>query len=221
MSPLAPPHRTLVKICGLRRPEDLEAARAADADLIGLVFAPSRRRLTPDEAAALLRTAPGHPPAVGVFVDTAAAEIDRLVETVGLAYVQLGGATTAAEAGALRVPYLKVIHVHIERRIDDFVHMLHEYREAAAFVLDSPSPLGGGSGVVADWSLAAAIVAASDRPVLLAGGLRPDNVAAGLAATGAAGVDVSSGVERDGWKDARLIRDFVRAARGSPAPAAQ
>jgi len=81
------------------------------------------------------------------------------------------------------------------------------------FVLDSPSAQGGGSGRLADWALAGEVIRRADRPVLLAGGLDPGNVAVGLLATGAVGADVSSGVESDGWKDAALIARFVAAVR--------
>ena len=90
---------------------------------------------------------------------------------------------------------------------------MNAHAKAAAFLLDSVSPQGGGSGMPVDWTLAAEIVRRADRPVLLAGGLNPHNVAQALAITGAQGVDVSSGVEQHGWKDAGLIQQFVQAAR--------
>lgn len=208
----------VVKICGLRRPADLVAAHEAGADLIGLVFAPSRRRLGVDEARALLQSVPDRPPAVGIYVNASADEMNTVADAVGLAFVQLCGEETAGEAARLRVPYMKVIHLRPDTTAAQALHIMSGYRDAAAFLLDSPSLQGGGSGAVADWVLAAEIVARADRPVLLAGGLSPSNVAAGLATTGAHGVDVSSGVERDGWKDPDLIRQFVRAARARLVP---
>ena len=204
----------VVKICGLRRPEDIEAAYVAGADLIGLVFAPSKRRVTVDAARALLANVP-HPPAVGLFVDAPQDEVAVVAASAGLHFVQLCGHESPEQAEATGVPYLKSLHLGPEHTTDTVLAAMARYRGASGFVLDSPSPQGGGSGVVADWALAAAVMRAADRPVLLAGGLTPYNVADGLRATGAPGVDVSSGVERDGWKDPALIEAFVRAARGA------
>jgi phosphoribosylanthranilate isomerase len=203
----------LVKICGLRRDQDIAAAYAFGADLIGLVFAPSKRRVTADEALALLAHAP-HPPAVGLFVDAAPAEVAAVSRATGLGFVQLCGRESPEQAEAAGVPYFKTMHLAAGDTAEAVLAAMARYRGAAGFVLDSPSPQGGGSGKVADWALAAAVARSAARPVLLAGGLTPANVAEGLRATGAAGVDVSSGVERDGWKDPALIEAFVRAARG-------
>lgn len=203
----------LVKICGLRRDQDIAAAHAAGADLIGLVFAPSKRKVSADEARALLASAP-HPPAVGLFVDALPEEVAAVARAVGLRFAQLCGRESPEQAEAAGVPFFKTVHLGPGSTAATILATMARYRGATGFVLDSPSPQGGGSGVVADWSLAAAVVRGADRPVLLAGGLTPGNVAAGLRATGAPGADVSSGVEREGWKDPALIEAFVRAARG-------
>ena len=203
----------LVKICGMRRPADIAAVRAAGADLIGLEFEPSKRQLTPEEAHDLLRAVPDRPPAVGVFVDADEVTITRIAREIGLDLVQLSGHEAPDMAARLPVPYIRTIHLKPEQSSLDALHIINSHPTAAAFLLDSWSPLGGGSGTVADWSHAATLIAATDRPILLAGGLRPENVAAGLLATGAYGADVSSGVEREGWKDAALIQAFVDAVR--------
>jgi phosphoribosylanthranilate isomerase len=91
------------------------------------------------------------------------------------------------------------------------------HRTASAVLVDSWSAQGGGSGRTADWKVASRLVDACEQPVLLAGGLHPGNVAEALLHTGAAGVDVSSGVEQDGTKDATLIRAFIDAVRASAA----
>ena len=98
------------------------------------------------------------------------------------------------------------------------LHILTGYSDACAFLIEAWSPLGGGSGRQADWQLAATVIAQARKPVLLAGGLSPATVATAFAQTGPHGVDVSSGVERDGWKDPDLIQQFVRAVRGSAQP---
>ena len=209
--PIRPAAGPLAKICGLRRAEDLVAARDAGADLVGLVFAPSRRRLDPDAAAALLAAVPDHPPAVGVFVDAMVEVMEAVAAQVGLSLLQLSGDEDPAGAARLSLPYLKAIPLRPGDDAAMILHIMSRYRDAAGFVLDSPSAQGGGSGQLADWTLAGEVIRRADRPVLLAGGLDPRNVAAGLLATGAAGADVSSGVEVDGWKDAALIARFVGA----------
>jgi len=203
----------LVKICGLRRVEDLEAVRAAGADLAGLVFAPSRRQIEPDAAKALLRAVPGHPPAVGVFVNAEVELMDGVAEEVGLEYVQLGGEESPPEG--LKTPYIKTVHLRPGADAQSLLHIMNWHRDAVAFLLDTWSPQGGGSGIVGDWAIVEEVVRQSAKVVWLAGGLHSQNVQAGLRETGAAGVDVSSGVERDGWKDPSLIQEFVASAKGA------
>ena len=203
----------LAKICGLRRVEDLVAARDAGADLVGLVFAPSRRRLEPEAAGLLLASVPDHPPALGVFVDATVDWMEAVAAQVGLRYFQLSGDEDPAEASRLSLPYLKAIQLRPGDDAASTLHIMTRHRGAVGFVLDSPSAQGGGSGQLADWALAGEVIRRAGRPVLLAGGLDPGNVAAGLLTTGAAGADVSSGVEVDGWKDAALIAYFVAAVR--------
>jgi phosphoribosylanthranilate isomerase len=205
--------KPLVKICGLRRVEDILAARDAGADLIGIVFAPSTRQVSLDVARTVMIAVPRHPPAVGVFVNAPIEEMNRAAALSRLSYIQLAGDESAEVGEQLDLPYLKVIHLGVGTGVEQALEMMSAHPKATAFLLDSASPQGGGSGQTVDWSLAAAIVARADRPVLIAGGLNPENVAAAMGTTGAQGVDVSSGVERNGWKDAGLVQRFVQAAR--------
>jgi phosphoribosylanthranilate isomerase len=205
--------KPLVKICGLRRVEDLLAARDAGADLVGVVFAPSARQVSLDVARTLLIAVPRLPPVVGVFVNAQVAEMNRAAALCRLAYIQLAGDEDVDLGEQLDVPYLKVIHLADDATVDAALHIMSLHPSATAFILDSASPQGGGSGQPVDWSLAAEIVGRTDRPVLLAGGLTPHNVATALSITEAQGADVSSGVERNGWKDAELVRRFVQAVR--------
>lgn len=205
--------KPVVKICGLRRVEDILAARDAGADLIGIVFAPSTRQVSLDVARTIMIAVPRHPPAVGVFVDATVDEMNKAASLAHLTFIQLAGDETAEVAEQLEVPYIKVIHLAEGMSAEQALHTVTAHPKATAFILDSASPRGGGSGRCVDWSLAATIVQGADCPVLIAGGLDPDNVSTALAATGAHGADVSSGVERNGWKDGELIRRFVEAAR--------
>ncbi len=201
--------RTLVKICGLR---DVEAARAAldaGADYLGFVFAPSRRQVSPEEVRAIVRELPAGAPTVGVFVNASPAEIEEVCAACGLAYAQLSGDEPPEVAAAVGVPVLKAFRV----RGPEVEAELRRFRGvASAFVLDGYQPGAfGGTGQTCDWAVAADLT--SRYPVLLAGGLTPENVGAAIAAVRPLGVDVSGGVEVAGRKDVGRIREFVRAVR--------
>jgi phosphoribosylanthranilate isomerase len=210
---------TLVKICGVNDAAGFDAAVAAGADFIGFVFyPPSPRAVTPDEAAALSRRAPGGPQRVGLFVDPEDALIEAVLAAGGLDLIQLHGEETPARAAEVRacfgLPVMKALGVAEPADLA----LLAEYAPAVdRFLLDAKPPPGaslpGGNAAAFDWRLVAG--RAIPRPWLLAGGLTPANVAASVRASGAPGVDVSSGVERArGVKDPALIRAFVAAARG-------
>ncbi|RMH36352.1 MAG: phosphoribosylanthranilate isomerase [Deltaproteobacteria bacterium] len=202
----------IVKICGVRRPEDAAAAARAGADWIGInLWRGSRRYCDPAAAkrvAAAARAA-GSVHVVGVFVNATAADIARAVADIGLDRVQLHGDETPAFCAALPHPWLKAIALSG----DDALARLRAYGGDLALV-DTPTAGYGGSGRTGDWSLAAR--AAAIRRVLLAGGLTPDNVAAAIRAVRPHGVDVAGGVEREpGVKDPAAMAAFVRAARSA------
>jgi phosphoribosylanthranilate isomerase len=216
-----PLRRRSVKICGLREPEHAAAAAAVGADLLGFVFAPARRRVSPDQARRCLdaaRAAAGASRflAVGVFVDAPVAEVNGVAEAAGLDLVQLHGDESPATLQGLNRPALKAVRpllgsdpVAVSRVLDDFGG---GPTAPLAFLLDGHSPTAaGGAGVRADWRLARRLV--RRHPVLLAGGLDPENVGAAIAAVRPLGVDVSSGVETAGVKDVARIVAFVAAAR--------
>jgi len=200
---------TEVKICGMTRAGDVAAALEAGADYVGLVFYPkSPRAVTPEAARRILdeQTAPCR--AVGVFVNESPAEVERIVRACGLYAAQLHG-DEAPEAFAdfpLRL-WRAVWPGSGTRRIDP------DAWRAERYVVDAAVPgLYGGSGVEADWAAAAAL--AAGRPVMLAGGLTPDNVAAAVAAVRPRGVDVSGGVEAaPGRKDHAAVRAFIAQAK--------
>jgi len=209
-----------VKICGLMDEASALAAAAAGADLLGFVFAPSRRRLTAQRARAIvraLRESAPHPPVrtVGVFVDECPLRVDDVAAYCGLDYVQLSGHEDGAYLRRLGTPAI------VARRAtrDLTAAALAPLRETAAFLLlDAYSPGAlGGTGTACDWEVAARV--AREHPILLAGGLTPDNVAAAIAAVRPLGVDVSSGVETDGRKDPAKIAAFVARAKEAAAPA--
>jgi phosphoribosylanthranilate isomerase len=203
----------IVKICGLRTVEHTLVAATAGADLLGLVFAPSRRQVTLTEAAtiaaAVHKLPAPRPRLVGLFVHEQPARIKTIVQQVGLDLVQLSGDEPVSDAAAITVPIIKAI------RMDGSQHEADWLQQPVTFLVDAHVPGSyGGTGVRADWARAAPL--ASQRPLLLAGGLNAANVAAAIAAVRPLGVDVSSGVERDGRKDALLIETFIAAARCTP-----
>lgn len=188
-------------------PAAAAVAAAAGADAIGLIFAPSRRRVTVERAREIVGTLPPFVAKVGVFVDETRERIVETVEAVGLDTVQLHGGETPGFARSFALPVLKAIRVRDEgslAALDDYV--------IAAYLLDTFDPeLLGGTGRAFDWSLAAA--AATRHRIILSGGLRPDNVLEALDRARPYGVDVSSGVETSGVKDHAKIREFVHLVR--------
>ena len=209
-----------IKVCGLREPADAAAAAAAGADLIGFIFAPARRRVTPDQAASAIMAARGATTrpvlAVGVFVDADPEEINRTAADADLDLVQLHGDEDPALLAALSRPAVKAIRPRpgessavVAGRMEGY---LGADRPPVAFLVDGwDERAPGGTGVRADWTLAADL--AARYPVLLAGGLTPENVPEAILEVTPLGVDVSSGVETDGAKDHAKIAAYVAAAR--------
>jgi len=204
----------LVKICGINSPAAFDAATAAHADFAGFVFyPPSPRYVTPTEALILsTRSSEAFPLRVGLFVNPGFDEIDAILQIISLDILQIHAdpATVAAMRDRFGRPVWRQLGVASEA---DFPGA-HEV--ADGFVVEAKPPPGatrpGGNAVQADWELLAKFRPA--KPWLLAGGLRPDNVAEALRITGAPGADVSSGVETaPGRKSPELIREFVAAAR--------
>ncbi len=199
---------TLVKICGVRDPETALAALEAGADLIGMVFAPSRRRVSPEEADAIARAVPDRRKLVGVFVNAPAEEVRTARDRHGLGYAQLSGDEPPDYCRELGVPVLKAIRPSGRDDLDE----ASAFAELGQLLLEAKVPGShGGSGVVADWAIAARI--AARHPIILAGGLTTDNVADAIRTVRPAGVDVSSGVEVDGRKSHELIRRFIQSVR--------
>ena len=214
---------TQVKICGLSDPETVDVALDAGVDFVGFVFfAKSPRYVDLDRAVALAARARGRAGIVALTVDADDATLSGIAEKVRPDLLQLHGAETPERAEAIRerfgVPVMKVLGVSAPGDLAP----VPAYSAAARFLLDAKPPLDatrpGGNGAPFDWSILAGF--APQKPWFLSGGLAPGNVAAALAATGAPGVDVSSGVETSpGRKDAGLIRAFVEAVRACDMPA--
>lgn len=219
--PCDPSGMVEVKICGLRSEEALDAALGAGADYVGLVFfPPSPRYVAPAAAAPLADRARGRARIVALTVDATDAEIEAIVAAVRPDVLQLHGRESAARVASLRHRAGAVWKAVPVAAAADITAGLAAYPAVDRLLLDAQPPKGatrpGGNARVFDWGVFAGLDLA--RPFVLSGGLDAANVAAAIRASGAAAVDVSSGVERaPGDKDPALIRAFIRAARAAAA----
>ncbi|MGA8884152.1 MAG: phosphoribosylanthranilate isomerase [Acinetobacter sp.] len=210
--------RTRAKICGLTRPQDIQSAVHAGADAIGLVFyPPSPRSVTAEQAKALMQHIPAYVQSVGLFVNASADEIEAVLKEVPLDMLQFHGDETAAECAAIAERtgrrWYKALQVKPEL---DVIETIKNYQQAgaSAVLLDAWHPeLKGGTGHSFDWSQFPKL----DIPLILAGGLKPENVEDAIKTTQAFAVDVSGGVESaKGIKDQQLIEQFMQGVqRGS------
>lgn len=217
---------TRVKICGLRTEAALDAALDAGADLVGFVlYAKSPRNVSLDEAAALVRRTRAREgvQTVVLAVDPDDALVDQVAAKVHPDILQLHGHETPERAEAIRrrsrLIILKAVPVAEADEVADAFVYLEPEGGADILLFDAkppadPAALPGGNGLSFDWHILEA--ARGRAPFALAGGLTPENVAAAIDLTGAAIVDVSSGVEsRPGEKDPELIRRFLQAAKAA------
>lgn len=214
----------LVKICGIRRLDDAVVAADAGADFVGLVFVPGRRRFV-DAAMArvitdrLSRSTPTAPRTVGLFGDQPLEEVRGIINATGVDVAQLCGDESIEYCRAVQelASVIKVIHVPDHADYDAVAvlrQQLDAYYSAGCYVTLDSHVVGwhGGTGETFDWSIAGEL-ASDGRSFMIAGGLTPDNLGEAIAEVGPWGVDVSSGVETDGEKDADKIRKFVAIAK--------
>lgn len=202
----------MIKICGITRATDALAAADAGADFLGLIFAPgSRRQVTLADAKVISQTVrkshPRPPRIVGVFRDAEPEAIETVRRVVELDVVQLHGSEPPFMLDLINAPVIRSFPVSDSRPSTD------GWESASWFLFDTASAQGGGSGRTFDWKLLG-----GDRPavnpILLAGGLTPENVGEAVAIVQPDGVDVASGVEvAPGIKDHDLIRRFISEAR--------
>ncbi|MBS4031334.1 MAG: phosphoribosylanthranilate isomerase [Clostridiales bacterium] len=196
---------TRVKICGIKNIADGLVAARAGADAIGLVFANSPRKIDLETARAICTSLPPFVTRVGVFVNEDGSVVNEIAAFCGLTALQFHGDEDAQYCRQFSLPVLKSISVRTAqdlRGIEEF--------PAAAFVLDTYHPIfRGGTGETFDWSL---LDNRPNVPIILAGGLTPENLAEAIRRVKPYGVDVSSGVETDGKKDQRLIQAFIEEA---------
>jgi len=200
-----------VKICGLRNEQDALFAAKNGADVIGFVFAESKREISPLAARKIISKLPKETKKVGVFVNPSKELIHEIVETTGIDYVQLHGNETPEFCHSIPYPVIKALSIQSKEDLQK----IHEY--SCDFVLlDGPKgKYHGGNGISFDWSMLSTFDF-KHKKVILAGGLNPENVKAAIANTSVFMVDVSSGVETDGEKDLIKIKDFLTAVKSVP-----
>lgn len=201
-----------VKVCGITREQDARVAVACGASAIGFIFWPKAGRyIEPERAAAIVRTLPPFVTAVGVFVDETAAHVNDVARVAGLGAVQLHGNEPVSMLDALERPVVKAVS-----QIDESTASM--WPERVRLLVDAHDPVNhGGTGRKADWQAAARL--AATRPILLAGGLTPENVVDAVTTVRPFGLDVSSGVEdAPGLKNPDRIRALFDALRGVAKP---
>ena len=214
---------TKVKICGLRDIDDALAAAEAGADFLGIVFEPRSRRYVDVEEARLLvrsfrdRWGGDGPRWVGVFANQSLEEVKHVLSYCDLDMAQLSGSESTDFCRQVNKPVIKVLHVRSDAPAEE---VLTEVREGMALyrneghmcMLDTfKQGILGGTGQVFDWDVARTL--AREHQLLLAGGLNRDNVAEAVRDVRSWGLDVSSGVETDGRKDAAKIVEFIEQVR--------
>jgi len=207
------PQRTRIKICGITREQDLEAAVQAGADAVGFVFyAPSPRSIDVERAQALARGLPPYVTPVGLFVNPAPQAVERALAAVPSLVLQFHGDEAPAQCAAFDRPYLRAARMKPGFALLDFATL---HAGAAGLLLDADVEGYGGGGKAFDWSLIPKHV---PLPVVLSGGLHAGNVVEAILRVRPWAVDVSSGVESaKGIKDAAAIRRFCEAVREADA----
>ncbi len=212
---------TYIKICGVRSEDIAMGAAEAGADFIGLVFTPSPRQVTPEQAARITATLKKNKvkvKTVGVFVNMPAASVKKIAAKCGLDWVQLSGDESWKYCQELGRPFIKAVRYISHEPVEVTGEKIAEgkklrYNRRYMVLLDTAvNGRYGGTGRSFPWKLAKPIVA-KHRRVIVAGGLKPGNVGQAIKTLKPWGVDVSSGVETKGVKDMRKIIKFIEAVR--------
>jgi phosphoribosylanthranilate isomerase len=203
--------KTRIKVCGITRSADVQAAARAGADAIGLVFyPPSPRCLSLDWARQLASEVPPFVSTVALFVNPPAADVYEVVQRVRPSMLQFHGEETPVFCAQFGVPWIKACRVRADV---DLLEYLRPFSGAAGWLLDSHVEEYGGVGERFDWSL---VPAERSHPIILSGGLTRDNVRDAVRRVRPWAVDVSSGVESaKGIKDAAKIAAFIAEVRNA------
>jgi phosphoribosylanthranilate isomerase len=201
---------TRTKFCGFTRSEDVQSAVMLGADALGFVFyPPSKRAVTPDQAVTLMALVPAFVTRVGLFVDASPEVITEIAKRTRLNLIQFHGSETPADCEAIGLPYIRAIRMRPEV---DVLAEMEAYASASGFLLDAYQPgVPGGTGAQFDWGR----IPQTSVPVILAGGLTPDNARDAIDAVAPWALDVSGGIESEpGIKDPVKMARFIQACRG-------
>ncbi|KYH33035.1 phosphoribosylanthranilate isomerase [Neomoorella mulderi] len=198
-----------VKICGIRSYEEARLVLDAGVDTLGFVFARSPRQVNPETAREIIMKLPPFTTTVGVFVNEPRYSLMEIASFCRLDVLQLHGDEPPEYCHGLSQRVIKAFRV----RDASFIQAMDSYPEVQGFLLDAYVPgVAGGSGRTFNWELAKDAVARG-RPIILAGGLTPENVSTAIRTVRPYAVDVASGVETNGRKDPVKIVSFLRAVR--------
>ena len=198
-----------IKICGLTRKQDVQAAVAEGTDALGFVlYAPSPRAVTAEQAAELIKAVPAFITTVALFVNESAEQVQSAIDLCAFDLLQFHGDESPEFCRQFNRPYMKAIRVRSAKDIDDAVQ---QYPDAKALLLDAyVENLPGGTGQAFDWRL----IPPLSVPWVLAGGLNANNVADAINQVKPFAVDISGGVEvSKGIKDRQKIQEFISEVR--------
>jgi phosphoribosylanthranilate isomerase len=210
---------THIKICGIRDKANALAAVEAGADFIGLVFAPSRRQVTPARAreiASAVKKSGAATRVVGVFVNAPSSQVNELADLCALDWVQLSGDESWEYCREVVRPVIKAIRINRQSPEELYAELsaggkLLPHQSFIALLDSRIEGKYGGTGESFDWNLAQQV--AKELPIIIAGGLNPENIARLIETVAPWGVDVSSGVETGEVKDTSKIKAFIEAVR--------
>lgn len=216
--------RTRIKICGITRPQDLSCAVQAGADAVGFVFHPSSKRfVTPEQAAQLVRSLPAFVSSVALFVHPEPQVVREVIEVMRPTVLQFHGDETPEYCESFNMPYIKAFRVGAPGldTPETLAQFCLRFQSARAWLFDSYTPAYGGSGHTFDHSLLSGVAEIPEQhraPMVLSGGLNVDNLEMLVRRLRPFAVDVSSGVEeKPGIKSAELISAFVSAVKKADA----
>ena len=201
---------TRVKICGITSVADALAVSESGADAVGLVFYhKSPRNIELHQAAEICKSLPPFIKVVGLFLNARPVEVKKVLDRVPLDLLQFHGSETPEYCSSFPRPFIKAVGMKGMNNLHDFSAYAKQFSDAKAFLLDSHAPgEAGGTGETFDWNH---LPADFPVPIILAGGLKPDNVAQALGMADVYAVDVSSGVEsKPGVKDHKKIQVFMQ-----------
>lgn len=196
-----------VKICGLTSLEAAQTAENAGADFLGFIFADSKRKISPEKAKEIIEKLNGKALNVGVFVNESLEEIERIQHFTGIDIIQLHGQESVEKAGSFSIPVIKAFSIHNEVNFNKIDNYPVDYQ-----LLDLPKNSESSNEETLDWQMIHRLRQSRNR-LILAGGLTPMNVFEAIKLVQPFAVDVSSGVETNGYKDHEKIRLFIKNAK--------